>query len=65
MAWIDDGPIHDPPLDNILRIHHLHPASGVAHEAFYETLMHGTSSLPPRENEMIAVLVSSLNECEY
>ncbi len=52
-------------VDNILRIHSLHPATLDAHVLLYTSLMHGKSRLSRAEREMIAVVVSSLNQCHY
>ena len=52
-------------VDNILRIHGLHPATLRAHFLLYTTLMHAPSGVPRVEREMIAVVVSSLNHCHY
>ena len=52
-------------LDNILQIHSLDPASLRAHYALYRNAMTGTPSLPRVEREMIAVVVSGINECHY
>ncbi len=81
MAWIrtieiDDAddelrPLYeetrDPKtgLDNILKIHSLHPASLRGHYDLYKTLMYGRSPLRRRQREMIAVVVSAANECHY
>ena len=52
-------------VDNILRIHGHNPPSLTGHAAFYKTLMHGRSELSRTQREMIAVVVSALNECRY
>ena len=52
-------------VDNILKIHSLHPASLMAHFDLYKTLMRGNSDLSRYRREMIAVVASSLNRCEY
>ncbi|MDQ3548123.1 MAG: carboxymuconolactone decarboxylase family protein [Chloroflexota bacterium] len=52
-------------VDNILRIHSLHPETLDAHVLLYKSLMHGKSRLARAEREMIAVVVSSLNQCHY
>ena len=52
-------------VDNILRIHGLNPPSLEAHARLYKTLMHGRSELSRRQREMIAVMVSAINECHY
>lgn len=57
------GPEGD--IDNILRIHGLNPASLEGHARLYRTLMHGRSELSRPQREMIAVVVSSINNCHY
>lgn len=52
-------------LDNILKIHSQNPPSMRAHYAFYKCLMYGRSELSRRQREMIAVVVSALNQCHY
>lgn len=52
-------------VDNILKIHSLHPASLNAHFELYKTLMRGSPALSRIRREMIAVVASSLNKCEY
>ena len=52
-------------VDNILKIHSLNPASLVAHFDLYKTLMRGSRDLSRIRREMIAVVASSLNRCEY
>ena len=55
----------DRPLDNILAVHSLHPRSLADHHGLYRTLMYGPGPLSRRERELIAVAVSSANECHY
>ena len=50
---------------NILRIHGLNPPSLDAHFAYYKTVVLGRSPLSRAQREMIAVVVSSINECHY
>jgi alkylhydroperoxidase family enzyme len=52
-------------LDHILRIHGPNPASLTAHYELYETLMRGRSELTRVQREMIAVVVSAINNCHY
>ncbi len=52
-------------VDNILRIHGQHPATLHAHYLLYKTLMYGRSGVTRQEREMIAVVVSALNHCQY
>ncbi len=52
-------------VDNILKIHSLNPPSLAGHFEFYNTLMRGRSDLTRVQREMIAVVVSALNRCQY
>lgn len=55
----------DEDIDNILSIHSLHPKTLEAHLMMYEELMRGDNNLSKTQREMIGVVVSSLNSCEY
>jgi uncharacterized peroxidase-related enzyme len=52
-------------VDHILKIHSLNPESLEGHYRYYDHLMRGPSGLSRGEREMIAVVVSALNECVY
>ena len=81
MAWIDtinerdaDGSLKDQyaklkdsrsGVDNILKIHSLNPESLDAHVRLYKTIMYGKSPIRRVNREMIAVLVSYINQCHY
>jgi alkylhydroperoxidase family enzyme len=52
-------------VDNIMKIHSLHPQSLIDHLHLYKTLMHGDSPLSKAQREMIGVVVSAINRCEY
>ncbi len=52
-------------IDNILKIHSLHPKTLEAHLMLYEEMMHGENNLSQRQREMIGVVVSNSNECKY
>ncbi len=52
-------------IDNILKIHSLNPPSLEGHYELYKTLMYGRSPLSRVQREMIAVVVSTANECHY
>ena len=56
-----------PPddVENILAVHSLSAASLRGHMDLYRTLMYGPSPLRRSEREMVAVTVSTLNECHY
>lgn len=55
----------DGRLDNILRIHSLNPRSLRDHVELYAHLMRGRSPLSQVQREMLAVAVSSINDCFY
>ena len=52
-------------VDNILKIHSLNPESLDAHVRLYKMAMYGKSGVQRREKEMIAVVVSTINQCHY
>ena len=52
-------------VDNILKIHSLNPESLRGHFELYKTLMRGRSDLSLIQREMIAVVVSAVNQCHY
>ncbi len=52
-------------VDNIMKIHSLHPSTLRDHAAMYHTLMHEPGGLSRAEREMIGVVVSSINHCDY
>ena len=52
-------------IDNILKIHSLNPKSLAAHVQLYKTVMFGKSPIPRIDREMIALVVSSINQCLY
>ena len=52
-------------VDNILQIHSLNPRALAAHNALYTSAMAGTGTLRKVEREIIALVVSSLNQCHY
>jgi len=52
-------------LSNIMKIHSLNPASMMAHMDLYLKIMFGKTALKRYENELIAVVVSSVNKCDY
>ena len=61
----DEFTVPHDNVDNILSIHSLAPASLRGHMQLYRTVMFGKSPLSRAEREMIAVTVSTLNECHY
>ncbi len=52
-------------VDNVMKIHSLHPEGLSAHLAVYEAAMNGTATLPKVDREMIATVVSRVNDCHY
>lgn len=50
---------------NIMKIHSLNPPTMKAHMNLYLTLMFEETTLSREECELIAVVVSSVNNCEY
>ena len=52
-------------VDNILKIHSLNPDSLKAHLLLYKTVMYGRSPIKRPDREMIAVVVSGINQCHY
>jgi len=55
----------DGSVDHILRIHGINPPSLGAHFELYVTAMRRRSPLSRAQREMIAVVVSTINECHY
>ena len=52
-------------ISNIMKIHSLNPEAMKKHMELYLTLMFGHSNLSREERELIAVVVSSSNHCDY
>lgn len=52
-------------VDEIIRVHSLNPPSMGHHVALYAHLMRGRSPLSRVQREVIAVAVSSANDCFY
>ena len=62
------GRVADPKtkkVDHIMSIHSLNPESLAAHDALYRSAMSGTATLRKVDREMIALIVSAINECHY
>jgi len=57
-------PEHDR-VDNIMQIHSLSPRSMQAHQGLYMSAMAGTKSLRKVERELVALVVSLANRCDY
>lgn len=51
--------------DNILAVHSLNPPTLRAHADLYHTVMRAQSPLSRSEREMVAVVVSVINQCHY
>ena len=52
-------------IDNIMSVHSLNPKSVAAHEAVYSSAMAGTKTLRKVERELVAYVVSDINDCHY
>jgi alkylhydroperoxidase family enzyme len=52
-------------VDEILRVHSLHPGGLRGHVALYQAAMRGTPGLPKVERELIALTTSLVNRCHY
>lgn len=52
-------------LSNIMKIHSLNPDAMIKHMELYKTIMFGKSNLSRELKEMIAVVVSVANKCDY
>lgn len=52
-------------VDAIMGIHSLNPDAMAAHDVLYRSAMRGTRSLRRVERELIAYVVSDLNDCHY
>lgn len=50
---------------HILKVSSLSPRALLAHRTLYRTLMFGSSPLARYQREIIATVVSSINECHY
>jgi len=52
-------------VSNILSVHSLHPEAMRAHMELYMSILFGDAALTREQREMIAVVVSSANRCQY
>lgn len=52
-------------VDNIMQIHSLDPAAMEGHLGVYNAAMSGTRTLRKVERELIALVVSDINDCHY
>ena len=55
----------DGGIDNIDKVHSLNPASMESHNALYQQSMKDDSPVTRVEREVIAVVVSTINNCGY
>lgn len=54
-----------PDRDHIIRIHGVHGRTMRQHYELYAELMRGPGPLRRDQREMIAVVVSAINQCRY
>ncbi len=52
-------------IDNIMSVHSLNAASVTAHDGLYRSAMAGTKTLRKAERELVAYVVSDINDCHY
>ena len=52
-------------VDHIMQVHSLDPRGMAAHDALYRSAMAGTRTLRKVERELIALVVSTINDCHY
>ena len=52
-------------VDNIMKIHSLNVNTLKGHYELYLSAMKGTKDLSHKQREMIAVVVSNVNQCHY
>ena len=52
-------------VDTIFRVHSLHPEGLRTHDELYREVMTGTKGLRKVDRELIALVVSVINECHY
>ena len=52
-------------VDHIMTIHSLHPGGLRTHHDLYREVMTGTKTLRKVDREMIALVVSTVNDCHY
>jgi alkylhydroperoxidase family enzyme len=62
------GQTRDPAhgrVDHVIAVHSLHPEGLSTHQELYAEVMKSTKTFRKVEREMVAVVVSKLNECHY
>ena len=52
-------------VDNILRVHSIDTPTLKGHYELYRSAMKGSRELTHKQREMIAVVVSTINQCHY
>ena len=52
-------------IDNIMSVHSLNPRGVAAHDALYRSAMAGTATLRKVDRELVAYVVSEINDCHY
>ncbi len=52
-------------VDNVIQVHSLDSRGLAAHQAVYASAMAGTATLRKVERELIAIVVSQINDCHY
>ena len=52
-------------VDNILRVHSIDTLTLMGHYELYRSAMKGSRDLTHKQREMIAVVVSTVNQCHY
>ena len=52
-------------VDNIMKIHSLNVNTLIGHYELYLSAMKGTKDLSHKQREMVAVVVSTVNQCHY
>ena len=52
-------------VDNILRVHSIDIPTLKGHYELYRSAMQGSRDLTHKQREMIAVVVSAVNQCHY
>ncbi|MGD9764824.1 MAG: hypothetical protein AB7V27_14010 [Candidatus Binatia bacterium] len=60
-----DGGLLPGKVDLIWKVHSLHLEGMKAHEAVYFAVMRGTPTFTAGEREMVATVVSVINDCHY
>lgn len=63
--WYDK--LHEPwgGVDNIMKIHSLNVNTLKGHYELYLSAMKGTKDLSHKQREMLAIVVSTVNQCHY